>query len=205
MGRRCVAARSFLTLLLENIMATTSTANGSTPVYRALFNRVAQNELKEPYCADFMGELACLASIIGITLEEMREFAIKNHKLPRHGAFWVTEDLMQKLLAAHGWKATEWKEVLTPLSGLPDIAILLIDYDEETEIGRNVIYQRAASKDNPKGFVEKIIDPAYWVPKEKQVTTDIKGLTPSWYMGIYPMPYPTSGIPKVPPQAAGKK
>ncbi len=186
-------------------MATTSTANGTASAYRALFNRVAQNELKEPYCADFMGELACLASIIGITLEQMREFAIKNHKLPRHGAFWVTEGLMQKLLAAHGWKATEWKEVLTPLSGLPDIAILLIDYDEETEIGRPVIYQRAASKDNPKGFVETVIDPAYWVPKEKQINTNIGGLAPSWYMGVYPMPYPTSGIPKVPPQQAGKK
>lgn len=186
-------------------MATASTTNGTTSAYRPLFNRVAQNELKEPYCSALMSELACIASVIGVTLEEIREFAIKNHKLPRHGAFWVTEDLMQKLLAAHGWKATEWKEVLTPLSGLPDIAILLIDYDEETEIGHSVIYQRAARKDNPKGFVETIIDPAYWVPKEKQVTTDIKSLKPAWYMGIYPMPYPTSGIPKVPPQQVGKK
>ena len=173
-------------------MVTTSTANGTTPAYRAPFKRVVQNELKEPYCADFMGELVCIASITGITFEEIREYAIKNYKPPRYGAFWVMDELIQKLLAAHGWKAKEWKEVLTPISGLPDIATLLIDYDEETEIGRSVVYQRVASKDNPKGFVEVVFDPAYWGPK-----TDIKALKPSWYIGIYPMPYPSSGIPKV--------
>jgi len=179
-------------------MATAPVAPGNTPSYRPLFKRVAQNVLNDTYSIDFMAEFACIATICGVSLEDIRTLAIKEHGHPQHGPFWVTETLIQSLLAAHGWKATEWKQVLTPLAGLPEIAILLVDYNEDLEIGRPVVYQRAASKESPRGYIEHIIDPAYWVPKEKQVTTDCKAYAPTWYMGIYAMPYPTSGIPKVP-------
>ena len=87
---------------------------------------------------------------------------------------------------------------------VPDIAIVMIDYDEDTEIGRSVVYQRAASKNDPKGYEEYVLDPAYWMTSHEPVTTDIKGLCPRWYIGVYPMPYPTSGIPKAPPPVAKK-
>lgn len=183
-------------------MATAPVTNGTAPTYRPLFKRVGQNELKDTYSVDFMGEFACIAMICGVTLEEVRSVAIRLQGHPQHGPFWVTEELIKNLLAAHGWKASEWKQVLTPLSGLQcDTAILLIDYDEDLKMGRSVVYQRAVSKESPRGFVENVLDPAYWVPKEKQVTTDIKGLAPAWYLSVYPMPYPTSGIPKMPPVA----
>lgn len=182
-------------------MATAPVAPRNAPAYRPLFKRVGQNELNDTYSVDFMGEFACIAMICGVTLEDIRNVAIKQHDHPKHGVFWVSEPLIQSLFAAHGWKATEWKKVLTPLAGLPEIAILSIDYDEELEFGRPVVYQRAASKESPRGYIEHILDPAYWVPTEKQVMTDCKAFAPTWYMGIYPMPYPTSGIPKVPPVA----
>lgn len=185
-------------------MTSTPATTGNTPAYRPLFKRVAQNDLKDGiHSADFLGDLACIATIVGASLDEVRACALKNG-LPKNGPFWITDDLIQKLFAAFGWKSTEWKQILTPLSGLTDIAILMIEYAEDAEIGRSVVYQRAASKNGPKGFEEYVIDPAYWVSAQEQVKTDIKGVRASWYIGVYPMPYPTSGIPKVPPSAAKK-
>ena len=185
-------------------MASTPTTTGNAPTYRPLFKRVGQNELKDAHRSDFLSELAAIATIAGVSLEEVYACALKNG-LPKHGPFWVTAELVETVFASFGWKSTEWKQVLTPLSGLPDLAILLVDYDESTEIGRAVVYQRAASKNNPKGYEEYVIDPAPWVSPQAQVTTDIKGLCPRWYIGAYPMPYPTSGIPKVPPTPSAKK
>ena len=106
-------------------MASAPATTGNTPKYRPLFKRVAQNDLKDGiHCADFIGELACIATITSQTLDEIRACALKNG-LPNHGPFWITEDLIQKVFANYGWKATEWKQVLTPLSGLSDIAICL--------------------------------------------------------------------------------
>ena len=185
-------------------MASAPVTTGNTPVYRPLFKRVGQNELKDAHRSDFISELAAVATIAGVSLEDVYACAIKNG-LPKHGPFWITAELVEKVFAAFGWKSTEWKQVLTPLSGLPDIAVLMVDYDEDTEIGRCVVYQRAANKSNPNGCEEHVIDPAPWVSPQAQISTDIKGLCPRWYIGVYPMPYPTSGIPKVPPAPSVKK
>lgn len=185
-------------------MASAPTTTGNTPVYRPLFKRVAQNDLKDGiHSADFLSELACIATIVGASLDDVRACAIKNG-LPKHGPFWISAELIEKVFAHFGWKSTEWKQVLTPLSVLTEVAILMVDYDEETEIGRSVVYQRAASRSAPHGFEEYVIDPAYWVSPQEQVNTDIKGICASWYLGVYPMPYPTSGIPKTPPSVAKK-
>ena len=185
-------------------MASAPVTTGNTPAYRPLFKRVGQNELKDAHRSDFMSELAAVATIAGVSLEEVYACALKNG-LPKHGPFWVTAELVDKVFASFGWKSTEWKQILTPLAGLPEIAIVMTDYSDETEIGRSVVYQRAASKSDPKGYEEYVIDPAPWVSPQAQVSTDIKGLCPRWYIGVYPMPYPTSGIPKVPPAPSVKK
>ena len=111
----CCAIFSFHSM--EKIMASAPVATGNTPAYRPLFKRVGQNELKDSHRSDFLSELAAVATIAGVSLEEVYACAIKNG----------------------------------------------------------------------------------------QVSTDIKGLCPRWYIGVYPMPYPTSGIPKVPPAPSVKK
>ena len=177
-------------------MASGTPNAANTPRYRTLFKRVAQNDLKETDSADFMGEFACIATICGVTLDEVRNTATKDFGHPQHGPFWITEELVRELFNSFGWIASEWKKVMTPLSGLSDIAILAIEYDEEAEFGRPVVYQRAASKEGANGFVEYIIDPAHWMKPEKQVTTDIKGYAPAWYMSIHPKPYPSGASPQ---------
>ena len=186
-------------------MASAPVTTGNTPVYRPLFKRVAQNDLKAVESADFLGEFACIATICEVPLEEVRNLAIKQFKHPAHGPFWITEELIQQLFDAFGWVASPWKKVMTPLSGLTDVAILAIDYDEDLEFGRPVVYQRAASKDNPKGYVEYIIDVAHWVKPPEQVTTDVLGYAPAWYISVHPKPYPNSGVSKTPPTPAAKK
>ena len=186
-------------------MASTPTPS-KAPAYLPRFKRIGQDTCKDnPHCGDFLGEFACVATICGATLDDIRNLAIKAHHHPKHGAFWVTDALVQQLLAAYGWQGTEWKQVLTPLAGLPDVAILLIDYDETTEIGRPVVYQRAASKSKPTGFDEWIIDPAHWSAPAKQLTDDVKGYAPAWYIGVFQLPYPSSGILKSPPSATTGK
>ena len=186
-------------------MASAPTTTGNTPAYRPLFKRVAQNDTKDGiHSADFLGELACIATIVGASLDDVRACAIKNG-LPKHGPFWVTADLIAKIFSSFGFQSSpEWKSVVTPTQGLSDVAIMLIEYDEETEIGRSVVYQRTASKANPPGYEEWIIDPAYWVPTDKQVSQSARSVMASWYLSVFPLPYPTSGIPKTPPTVAKK-
>lgn len=186
-------------------MASAPTTTGNAPAYRPLFKRVAQNDTKDGiHSADFLGDLACIATIVGASLDEVRACAIKNG-LPKHGPFWVTADLIAKVFASFGYQSSpDWLQVFTPLDALPSIAILLTEYNEATEIGRAVVMQKVASKNDPKGYETWIIDPAYWQSAEKQVTDNWKSTMSSWYLGVYPMPYPTSGLPKTPPTAAKK-
>ncbi len=180
-------------------------ATGNTPKYRPLFKRVAQNETEEGiHSADLLGEFACVATVCSVSLDDVRNVAIKKYKHPAYGPFWITQELIQQLFREFGWIASDWRQIMTPLSGITDVAMLAINYDEEMEFGRPVIFQRSANKDDPSGFVEHIIDPAYWVPENKRVTSDIKAYAPAWWMSLSPAAYPSSGIPKAPPPVAKK-
>ncbi len=60
--------------------------------------------------------------IAGKTLDEVRQTAIDKFKHPKHGPFWITEDLIAKLLANYGWVATVYKES-TGIDSLPDLCL----------------------------------------------------------------------------------
>ena len=75
-----------------------STAEGFQPA----FARVPQN-------GDFDCAFACIASITGKPLAEVRELAVNRFKHPAHGPYWITEDLIAGLLAHYGWVATVYK------------------------------------------------------------------------------------------------
>ena len=53
-------------------------------------------------------------------------------KHPAHGPYWITEDLIAGLLAHYGWVTTVYKEV-SKLADVPDLAILMVDYDPDKE------------------------------------------------------------------------
>lgn len=54
-------------------MASAPTTTGNAPVCRSLFKRGAQNDTKDGiHCAEFLGELASVAAIVGASLDDVR-------------------------------------------------------------------------------------------------------------------------------------
>lgn len=158
-------------------MATTNaSASTQTQEFEPPFKRV---EMKN----DSDDAFACIAMIAGKTLEEIRQTAIDKFKHSKHGpaTCWVAWELISKLLGHYGFLATPYREC-TGITTLPELAMGLVEYDPDTEIGRHVVFHRAKG---PKGMVEYIIDPAYWVgDPNKQVRTDIKGFPIAWWIGV---------------------
>ena len=107
-------------------------------------------------------------------------------KHPAHGPYWITEDLIAGLLAHYGWVTTVYKEV-SKLADVPDLAILMVDYDPDKEIGRHVLFHRASASHTPKTTIAYVIDPAYWIETPEHVRTDLKPLGAAWYIGVHPM------------------
>jgi hypothetical protein len=122
--------------------------------------------------------------IAGKELPEIRQLAIEKFGHPKFGPYWISADLIAKLLMHFGWLGTVYKEMVDS-SQLPDLAILLVEYDEETEIGRNTVFHRMRPKDS-KVTVEYVVDPAYWVDPKQQVRKDFQVLKPAWFIGVTP-------------------
>lgn len=153
-------------------------ANTTTPSFKPAFTRVQQTD--DCNCA-----FACIAMLASKTIDEVRQVAIEKFKHPKHGPYWIGEDLIAKLLTHFGWVGTVFK-ASTGISSLPDTAIAMVDYSVDTEIGRHVLFNRVTPP-GAKQPVEYIIDPAYWVDTVQQIRTDIKGFPISWYIGVHPM------------------
>lgn len=156
-----------------------STVTSTTTGFQPAFTRVAQN-------TDFDCAFACIASIAGKTLADVRQVAVNRFKHPARGPYWITETLITGLLSHYGWVGTVYKEV-TKLSDIPDLAILMVDYDADSEIGRHVVFHRATASHAPKTTIAYAIDPAHWVEPSAQVRTDLNDLAPAWYIGVHPM------------------
>lgn len=146
------------------------------------FKRVQQSD-------DFDCAFACIATITGKSLDDVRKTAVEKFKLPAHGPYWVTEELIAKLFAHYDFVSTVYKDV-GKVADIPDVAITMVDYDPETEIGRHTVFVR--DKRNPKQTVEYMIDVAYWVGPPMHIRTDINNLPPTWYIGVHPMNKPVA-------------
>lgn len=158
-------------------MATTPTA-AQTPAagFQPAIKRVAQTD-------DFSCWLACIAMIVNRPFAEVRQVAVDRFKLPKNGPYPFMDDgLIAKLLAHWSFTATVWKES-AGIASLPDLAIGLVEYNPETEIGRHVLFVR--QRNEAGKAQEVIIDPAPWSSQE--VRTDIKGFPVSWHIGVHAM------------------
>lgn len=157
-------------------MAATETTTTQPLGFQPLFKRVEQS-------GDFDCIFACIAMLASKPLAEVRKVAADVAKIPLQGPFWVTEDAIAKLLAHYGLVSTVYKIVNT-IAELPDVAILLVEYDFETEIGRHVVFHRL--KADSKKTIEYVLDPGYWIDANQQIRTDLKGLQAAWYIGVSP-------------------
>ena len=151
--------------------------------FKPAFTRVAQ---EESYDCIF----ACMAMLTNTTLKDIKKLAVEKFKHPKNGPFWVSEVKIASILAHHSLVATVYKEFDS--NPVPDVAILMIDYDPESELGRHVLFHRASVPDTKGGIarVEYVIDPAYWLEPTKHVHADWKALKPAWWIGVHPMTPP---------------
>jgi hypothetical protein len=128
---------------------------------------------------------ACLSMLTNQSLMEIKNISVERFGLNRYGPYWVGEELIAKILANFGLVSTVWKEVVNGIEDLPDIAIAMVDYDPETELGRNVIFVRDRS--NPKLVKTYYIDCGYWIDPSLHVRTDLDLLPPAWFIGVHKM------------------
>ena len=161
--------------------ASPSTALGFTPA----FKRVAQEE-------NFDDLFACIAMLAGQTLQDVKAVAVKQFRHPEHGPYFIDEQLIASLCAHYGLVSTVWKAVTSPIADLPDVAILMIEYSETTELGRSVVFHRMRPSSGPKPVIEYVVDPAPWVPPQMQIRVDLKALQASWFIGVHPMNAPAT-------------
>jgi hypothetical protein len=128
--------------------------------------------------------LAAVATLASTTLEDVWAKA-EELGLPKVGPFAhvLDGDFLAKLLAKYSWVATVWKECEKP-SQLPDLCLVLVDYDADWEVGRYAVFHRAKGSHDAR-FVDYVIDPT--ASPDRVVSTDLNTLTPSWYIGVHPM------------------
>jgi hypothetical protein len=124
--------------------------------------------------------LACIATLVGTSLAEVTKVAV-SVGYPERGPSWMDNQLITRTLAALGLVGGEYQEA-TSIDALPHVAILLVDYDLKTEIGRHVVWHHVKGTAATPSF-SYIIDPGPWLPAEKAITADFKGLklTPPLY------------------------
>jgi hypothetical protein len=144
------------------------------------FKRVS---MPEPRSDD---ALACVATLAGRSLDEVTKLAIQLGYPSSGPAYVANNRLITQLLHNLGLNGGEWQEVPS-MAALPDVAILMIDWRPELELGRHVVWHHVRGTDQQPSF-SYITDPRPDLPPEQQVTTDwghLK-LSPAWYIEVTP-------------------
>jgi len=156
-------------------MASTNTKGALPAGFTSPFKLVAQIDR-------FDDLLACVAILTGKPMADVRKLA-EQFGLPKTGPYWVDHVMTAKLLMNLGnLVATSYKE-FTSFAALPDVAILLVDYSETTEIGRNLIWHHIRGTKEQQAF-SYVIDPALHISAPQQMTTEFGHLKPAWYVEV---------------------
>ncbi len=159
-------------------MATTPTPTSFQPA----FKRIGQQDRHDD-------AICVIAMLSGKTTDAIIRQA-EGLGLPKVGPYhaWIDGDMIAKLLAGNGLVATVWKEC-TSYKDLPEVAIVMVDYDADWEVGRCVLYHRNTSSDG-KTAQPYVVDPYPHTDTKLHLrvgTTDLNGLPPSWYIGVTQM------------------
>ena len=116
----------------------------------------------------------------------MREIAITKLKHPARGPFYYGETHIAALLAQLGFVATVYKEI-SKVSDIPDLALILVNFHEDMQCGRHIIFHRARCSHSSGTIIEYGLDPAPWVQPAERIRTNWKDIAGHWIIGIHPM------------------
>jgi hypothetical protein len=167
-------------------MATQPTTPGQIPTgFKSPFKRVPMAERTDD-------AFACIATLTGKPLAEIMKLAYE-FGYPKHGPGYCSIGLIQQLLSEFSLIGSDYDTVNT-ISALPDVALLLADYDPETELGRHIVWHHVRACVEFQAF-HYAIDVGFWVPPEFQVTRDFSFVqlnTPLWFIGVTQKPTPAA-------------
>ncbi|NML99750.1 hypothetical protein HHL24_17635 [Paraburkholderia sp. RP-4-7] len=135
---------------------------------------------------DFDDVFACTAMLSGKTIEEVREIAIAKTRHPAWGPYYFGETHVAALLAQLGFVATLYKEI-GRVADIPDVALLLVDYNPDMEVGRHILFHRAKASHSSGTTIEYALDPAPWCKPADRVRTNFKNVAGTWVIGIHAM------------------
>jgi hypothetical protein len=152
----------------------------STPTtFTPAFTFIAQTH-------DFDDVFACAAMLSGKTIEEVRDIAIAKTKHPARGPYYLGETQIAALLAQLQLVATVYKEI-SRVADIPDVALLMVDYNTDMEVGRHILFHRAKASHATGAAIEYALDPAPWCKPADRVRTNFKSVAGTWAIGIHAM------------------
>lgn len=126
--------------------------------------------------------LACVAIVCGVSLAKVSAEAMAIG-YPLHGPATLTESQISQLcLKLANLRATPYQSFKS-WSHLPDVSIIFCDWSEDMETGRHVVCHRVHATPERKSFIY-ILDPAFWLPPERHITTRIDLVVPDLYISI---------------------
>ena len=133
---------------------------------------------------------AAIAILTGKTLDSIMRQA-ETMGLPTTGPYfpWIDGDMIAKLLAAYGLVATVWKECAKGYADLPEVAIAMVSYDADWEVGRCVVYHRNTASDG-KTSQPYVVDPYPHTESRLHLrvgTAALADLPPAWFIGVTQM------------------
>ncbi len=157
----------------------------TTTSFQPFFKRVSQGDERH---ADIYAVLAML--IPGKSLTDIRQQA-ETMGIPRIGPYYtyaIDGDFLARLCAAHGLVCTIWK-ACSRWDDVADVSIALVDYSDDWELGRAVLFHRMKSPDG-KAAQAYLIDPWPHADARSHMRVggaDLMHLKPSWFIGVTPM------------------
>lgn len=156
-----------------------ATNTGLPEGFKSPFKRVQMEERMDD-------SIACIATLTGRKLEDVHTLAVQ-FGVPAFGPYFITETKIAALLINLGGLVASSYKDFTSFVELPEVAILLVDYDELTELGRHVIYHRVKGAGGAKDFAY-IIDPASWIDVGDHFNTALTNYVPAYYIGVTAKP-----------------
>ncbi|WP_207005331.1 hypothetical protein [Trinickia mobilis] len=135
---------------------------------------------------DFDDVFACAAMLSGKKIEEVREIAIAKTTHPARGPYYLGETHIAALKAQLRLVATVYKEI-SRVSDIADVALILVDYNDDMEVGRHILFHRAKASHASGSTIEYALDPASWCKPADRVRTNFKNIAGHWAIGIHAM------------------
>jgi hypothetical protein len=130
--------------------------------------------------------IAAIATLSQKSLADVHKMAAQLG-VPEVGPYFIYESKIAAILInLAGLVATSYKE-FSSYGELGNACILLIDYDEITEMGRHVVFVRVPGQ---KGSPEwsYIIDVGNWIEPEYHYTTALNKYKPAYFINVTPRP-----------------